>query len=51
MKVNVRPQVQEVERLQRQLQTTTDGKKRKEIQDNLTLNKARSELAEPKAVR
>ena len=44
-------QIQEVERLQRQLQTTTDGKIRKQLQDDIYLTEAKKELANSKAVR
>ena len=41
-------EIQEV--FQRQLQTTTDGKKRKQLQDEILLTKAEKELAHSKAV-
>lgn len=50
MKVSVIAQIQEVERLQQQLQTAT-GEKRKQLQDNIAITKAKEELANSKGVR
>ena len=44
-------QIQELDKLQRQLESTTDEKKKKPLQEQMRLTKAKKELANSKAVR